>query len=80
MILLILTLVIVLVLLLECLSILNPVVQPQAVSTGFDSLTSRSLSLQPSRLCRGFLGRSILDSARDDEKNYGSTKAHPGNL
>ena len=35
-------------------------------SAGFDSLTSRSLSLRPSRLCRGFPSRSILDFARDD--------------
>jgi hypothetical protein len=27
----------------------------------FDSLTSRSLSLRPSRLCRGFPSRSILE-------------------
>jgi cysteine desulfuration protein SufE len=35
-------------------------------ATGFDSLTSRSLSLRPSRLCRSFPGRSILDFARND--------------
>jgi len=34
-------------------------------ATGFDSLTSRSLSLRPSRPCRGFPSRSILDFARD---------------
>ena len=42
----------------------------------FDSLTSRSLSLQPCRRCRGFLGRSILDFARNDK---GRT-AHCGEL
>ena len=29
----------------------------------FDSLASRALSLRPSRLCRGFPSRSILDPA-----------------
>jgi hypothetical protein len=40
----------------------------------FDSLTSHSLSLRLSRLCRGFPSRSILDcafgSARND-RTYG---------
>ena len=36
-------------------------------TSGFDSLTSRSLSLRPSRPCRGFPSRSILDFARDDK-------------
>jgi hypothetical protein len=36
------------------------------LAAGFDSLTSRSLSLRPSRPCRGFPSRSILDSARND--------------
>jgi hypothetical protein len=35
----------------------------------FDSLSSRSLSLWPSRLCRGFPSRSILDFARNDKTN-----------
>jgi hypothetical protein len=38
---------------------------------GFDSLTSRSLSLRPFRPCRGFPRRSILDFARDDVVLYG---------
>jgi uncharacterized membrane protein YozB (DUF420 family) len=33
---------------------------------GFDSLTSRSLSRRPSRPCRGFPSRFILDFARND--------------
>ena len=32
----------------------------------FDSLTARSLSLRPSRLCRGFPSRSVLAFARND--------------
>jgi hypothetical protein len=35
-------------------------------ATGFDSLASRSLSLWPSRPCRSFPSRSILDFARND--------------
>ena len=35
-------------------------------ASGFDSLTSRSLTLRSSRPCRGFPSRSILDFARDD--------------
>jgi hypothetical protein len=35
----------------------------------FDSLASHLLSLRPSRLCRGFPSRSILDSARNDKKD-----------
>ena len=38
----------------------------EASASGFDSLTSRSLSLRPSRPCRGSRKRSILDSARND--------------
>src|SRR6059036_890714 len=34
-------------------------------ASGFDSLTSHSLSLRPSRPCRGSPSRSILDFARD---------------
>ena len=33
----------------------------------FDSLTSRSLNLRSSRLCRAFPSRSILDFARNDK-------------
>ena len=46
----------------------NPVKLPEGSSAGFDSLTSRSLSLRPSRPCRGFPSRSILDFARDDNE------------
>ena len=42
----------------------------------FDSLTSRSLSLQPCRRCRGFLGHSILDFARNEK----GRPAHCGEL
>jgi hypothetical protein len=35
----------------------------------FDSLTSRSLSLRPSRLCRSFPCRSILDCAFGSPRN-----------
>jgi hypothetical protein len=44
----------------------NPAALPTGITTGFDSLTFRSLSLGPSRLCRGFPSRSILDFARND--------------
>jgi len=37
-----------------------------ADAAGFDSLTSRSLSLRPSRLCRDFPNASTVDFARDD--------------
>jgi hypothetical protein len=40
------------------------------VPTGFDSLTSHSLSLWPSRPCRGFPSRSILDFARNDSTDH----------
>src|SRR6266853_5674952 len=43
----------------------------------FDPLTSRSLNLRSSRLCRGFPSRSILDFARDDsfsDQNASSLK------
>src|SRR5437879_7424358 len=39
----------------------------------FDSLTSRSLSLWPSRLCRGVPSCYILDSARNDRVTGGWT-------
>src|SRR6266498_4347876 len=39
----------------------------------FDSLTSRSLSLWPSHLCRGVPSPSILDSARNDKLTGGWT-------
>ena len=44
----------------------HPVVKASGIAAGFDSLTSRSLSLRPSRPCRGFPSRSILDSSRND--------------
>ena len=37
-------------------------------AAGFDWLTSHSLSLRPSRPCRGFPSRSILDFARNDDE------------
>src|SRR5262249_53385501 len=37
----------------------NPAKLPNTGATGFDSLTSRPLSLRPSRPCRGFPSRSI---------------------
>src|SRR5262245_52915150 len=46
----------------------DPVAKPQRNVAGFDSLTSRSLSLRPSRPCHGFPSRSILDFARNDEQ------------
>jgi len=39
---------------------------PVSCAMGFDSLISRSLSLRPSRPCRGLPGSSILDFARND--------------
>src|SRR5206468_495691 len=44
----------------------DPAELPFGRATGFDSLTSRSLSLRPSRPCRGFPSCSILGSARND--------------
>jgi hypothetical protein len=44
----------------------NPAAKPYRNAPRFDSLTSRSLSLRPSRGCRGFPSRSILDLARDE--------------
>jgi hypothetical protein len=44
----------------------DPAALPTGIATGFDSLTSRSLSLWPSRPCRGFPSRFILDFARND--------------
>jgi hypothetical protein len=43
----------------------DPAELPIGFIKGFDSLTSRSLSLWPSRLCR-VPRRSIVDSARND--------------
>jgi hypothetical protein len=44
----------------------NPAKLAKTDATGFDSLASRSLSLRPSRPCRGFPSRSILDYGRND--------------
>jgi hypothetical protein len=46
-------------------------------AAGFDSLTSRSLSLRPSRPCRGFPNRSILDFA---SLRSARQKSNDGNL
>src|SRR4029453_13064128 len=44
----------------------DPVELLKGTATGFDSLTARSLSRRPSRLCRGFPSRFILHPSRDD--------------
>ena len=44
----------------------DPVETRMITPPGFDSLTSCSLSLRPSRPCRGFPSRSMLDSSRND--------------
>src|SRR5262249_39582958 len=48
----------------------NPAKLPNTSATRFDSLTSLSLSLRPSRPCRVFPSRSFLDFARNDVDSF----------